>query len=500
MISQLHESNRPHQEMTRVPMRGGNHRQQLQPHAAGLLQPLPLWVWIVAFSGALWGGLSIYPALTAACCFSLPMVASLLFIRGESPILFACCAMQWLQVVILVFYADFYSTPLEKVLDFPELEKATWLSLGGVMALAIGMRSALDSTGRGPVMAAKMEQGLERLSLGRLMLAWLISFIIASSIGAIAWKFGSLRQFATPIGSIKWIFFYLLIYRILVRDEGYQYLMTAVFLEFLGGFGYFSTFKEGIMMLLIVVMGLPRGMSLRVRGITLAFITMGFFASLFWSVIKVDFRDYLQKEWRKKSGGATTLEKLEVITMLVSRMDARKIEEGFKATVSRVSYTGLFGTVIKHVPAGEPHSNGELWLGAITHVLTPRFLFPDKKVLDDSARARRFTGMRLSGAEEGTSIGIGYMAESYADFGSWGMYFPVYLLGLFFGRIYRNFSANPQSALLGSAIATSILFSVIQAFALSNAKIVGSLVVLCLAYAALNAAFGKNLLRWLYQD
>ena len=117
MISQLHESNRPHQEMTRVPMRGGNHRQQLQPHAAGLLQPLPLWVWIVAFSGALWGGLSIYPALTAACCFSLPMVASLLFIRGESPILFACCAMQWLQVVILVFYADFYSTPLEKVLD-----------------------------------------------------------------------------------------------------------------------------------------------------------------------------------------------------------------------------------------------------------------------------------------------------------------------------------------------------------------------------------------------
>jgi hypothetical protein len=480
-------------------MRGGNHG-HIRPITTGLIQPLPLWVWIVAFSGVLWGGLSIYPALTAACCLSLPIVASLLFIKGESPILFACCAMQWLQVVILVFYADFYSTPLEKIIDYPMLEKATWLSLCGIVALAVGMRTALDSVGRGAIMAAKMEQGLERLSLGRLMLAWLISFLLASSIGAIAWKFGSMRQLATPIGSIKWVFFYLLIYRILVRDEGYKFLMTAVLLEFLGGFGFFSTFKDGIMMLIIVVMGLPRGMSLRVRGITLVFIAMGFFASLFWSVVKVDFRDYLQKEWRKKSGGATSLEKLEVIRNLASQIDARKIELGFKATVARVSYTGLFGTVISHVPSGEPHSNGELWLGAITHVLTPRILFPDKKVLDDSARARRFTGMRLSGAEEGTSIGIGYMAESYADFGSWGMFFPIYLLGLFLGRIYRNFCANPHSALLGAAIATSILFSVIQAFAMSNTKIVGSLVVLCLAYVALNAAFGKSLLRWLNQN
>jgi hypothetical protein len=500
MIGQFRESNSPRSGMTRLPMRGGDHGHHFRPGTAGLIQPLPLWVWIVAFAGALWGGLSIYPALTAACCFSLPIVASLLFIKGESPILFACFAMQWLQVVVLVFYADFYSTPLEKVIEFPELEKATWLSLGGVIALAIGMRTALDSIGRGAVMAAKMEKGLERLSLGRMMTAWLISFLLASSIGAIAWKFGSLRQLATPIGSIKWVFFYLLAYRVLVRDEGYRFLLSAVLLEFVSGFtGFFGSFKEGIMMLIVVVMGLPRGMNLRIRSLALVFITLGGFAAVFWSVIKVDYRAYQVQKWRQK-GGASTMDKLELIGMLISRMDAKKMEEGFKATVARVSYVGLFGSVISHVPAVEPHSNGELWLGAITHVLTPRILFPEKKVLDDSARARRFTGMRLSGAEEGTSIGIGYMAESYADFGSWGMFFPIYLLGLFLGRIYRNFCANPQSALLGAAIATSILFSVIQAFAMSNTKIVGSLVVLCLAYVALNAAFGKNLLRWLYQE
>ncbi len=251
-------------------------------------------------------------------------------------------------------------------------------------------------------------------------------------------------------------------------------------------------------MLVIVVMGLPRGMNLRIRGIALVFITLGFFASLFWSVIKVDYRNYLLQQWRQKSG-ASVMDKLAVIQTLASSMDARKMEEGFKATVARISYIGLFGSVLSHVPAAEPHSNGELWLGAVTHVLTPRILFPDKKVLDDSARARRFTGMRLSGAEEGTSIGIGYMAESYADFGSLGMFFPIYLLGLFLGRIYRNFCLNKHSTLLGAAIATAILFSVVQAFAMSNAKLVGALSVLCLAYVALNAAFGKGLVRWLYQ-
>jgi hypothetical protein len=500
MIGQLRETNSPRPGMTRLPMRGGDHGPLIRPRASGLIQPLPLWVWIVAFAGALWGGMSIYPLLTAACCLSLPIMASLLFIKGESPILLACCAMQWLQVVALVFYADVYSTPLEKVIDFPELERATWLSLGGILVLAVGMRTALDSVGRGAVMAARMEKNLGKLSLVRLFVIWLIAFVLASSVMAIAWKFGSLRQFATPIGTIKWVFFYLLAYRVLVRDEGYRFLVTAVMLEFVSGFtGYFGSFKEGIMMLLIVVIGLPRGMNLRIRGIALAFITLGFFASLFWSVVKVDYRNYLQHQWRQK-GGATTMDKLEVIRMLISRMDAQKMEEGFKSTVARVSYIGFFGSVLSHVPAGEPHSDGELWLGAVTHVLTPRILFPDKKVLDDSARARRFTGMRLAGMESGTSIGIGYMAESYADFGSLGMYLPICALGLLMGSIYRVCCRNKNSTLLGVAIGTAIIFANVLSFEASNVKIVGSLVTLSLAYWALNSFFGTGLMRWLMKE
>lgn len=99
--------------------------------------------------------------------------------------------------------------------------------------------------------------------------------------------------------------------------------------------------------------------------------------------------------------------------------------------------------------------------------------------------------------EAGTSIGIGYMAESYADFGFPGMLFPVLLLGAFMGRIYQVAIWNRHSALLGTAIGTAMLFSVLGSFATSNSKILGGLLVLCLAYWALNKAFGGQVMRWL---
>lgn len=481
-------------------MRGPSMRRgygRAQPAAYRLMQPLPAWIWIVACIGVLLGLLSPYPLLTAACCLAPPVMGGLLLFKGESPILFACCLMNWLQVVTAVFYADVFGATLENVLQFPEVEKATWLSLVGTMVVAVGMRTALDPTSRGNVMAAKMEQNLEKLSIGRLYLVWWGAFIVGSMLETVAWKFGSLRSITTPILSIKWIFFYLFAYRVLARNERMGLLVSAMLVEFLSGFsGYFGSFKEVLMMFLVVVMSLRRGLSLHARGLAIVIVIIGFVASIFWSVVKTDYRDYLKMQWGK-TGGDDMVTRLEVMQHLISRVDRNKMDEGFKALVARVSYTGWFGATISHVPAFEPHAGGELWLGAVTHVLMPRIFFPNKKALNDSDRARRFTGLRLSGSEEGTSIGIGYMAESYADFGTYGMFFPIYLLGLLMGRIYQQFCRNSYSTLFGTAIATGILFSMILSFAFSNAKIVGALISLSLAYATLNAIFGAGFTRWL---
>jgi hypothetical protein len=407
--------------------------------------------------------------------------------------------MQWLQVVAAVFYADFYSAKLEVVLQFPDVEKATWLGLGAILSLALGMRLSLDSYKRGLLMAESMERNLLNLSLGRSYQAWWTSFIIASVLGAVAWKFGAFRQFSTPLLSIKWVFFFIFTYRVLVTGAGYGLLAISIIVEFVTGMtGYFSSFKEVLMMLVIVAMSLPRSLNLKNRGLVIAAVVIGFVASVFWSVVKMEYRDYLKTRWQQK-GSPDFATRVEAMKFLASTVNAEKMDEGFKALVARVSYTGLFGATVNHVPAFEPHARGELWLGAVRHVLMPRILFPNKKVLDDSERARRFTGIRLAGAEEGTSIGIGYVAESYADFGVPGMFFPICLLGMLMAWIYQKFCGIQTSGLVGTAVGTAVLFTLILSFATSNGKVLGSLITISLAYAALNKVFGAGLVRWFYR-
>src|SRR5205814_3724135 len=107
-----------------------------------------------------------------------------------------------------------------------------------------------------------------------------------------------------------------------------------------------------------------------------------------------------------------------------------------------------------------PYENGRLWFDAVKHVFTPRAFFPGKGIIDDSARTTYYTGVLVAGLEQGTSISIGYMGESYIDFGPIGMFVPIFFLGLLYGYIYRLFAKHARYKVIGLAVATStLLFS-----------------------------------------
>ena len=90
----------------------------------------------------------------------------------------------------------------------------------------------------------------------------------------------------------------------------------------------------------------------------------------------------------------------------------------------------------------------------------PRLLFVDKDVIDDTARTNLYTG-GLAGSSEGTSISLGYVAEAYIDFGTFGMFAALLAIGLLYGAIYRVLSRWHRSrGLLGIAVATAVLVSV----------------------------------------
>jgi hypothetical protein len=107
----------------------------------------------------------------------------------------------------------------------------------------------------------------------------------------------------------------------------------------------------------------------------------------------------------------------------------------------------------------------------------PRVFFPEKSSIDDSDRTRRYTGLWITGKERATSISIGYLGESYIDFGKLGMMIPVFAFGLLLGAVYRWMLAQRYSSkALGMAMATATLFaaSILEA---SITKTMGSLVV-----------------------
>jgi hypothetical protein len=90
----------------------------------------------------------------------------------------------------------------------------------------------------------------------------------------------------------------------------------------------------------------------------------------------------------------------------------------------------------------------------------PRLLFADKDVIDDTARTNMYTG-GLGGEDEGVSISLGYVAEAYIDFGSFGMFAVLFGIGLFYGLIYRWLSRWRRSrGLLGVAVVTAVLTGV----------------------------------------
>jgi hypothetical protein len=202
-----------------------------------------------------------------------------------------------------------------------------------------------------------------------------------------------------------------------------------------------------------------------------------------WAAIKGEYRIFV-------SGG----EAAQIITVgyttrlaklydLATNLDIESLTNGVNQLLRRLTYVEFFSVVLVYVPASMPHSLGAILWDAVIRPFMPRLLFVDKDVIDDTARTNIYTG-GLAGSDEGVSISLGYIAESYIDFGSFGMFAVLVGIGLFYGVIYRTLSQWRRSrGLLGAAVATAVLASVgpmENSFTKVFASVIVSLVVAAL--------------------
>ncbi|MGI8960840.1 MAG: hypothetical protein ACR2IV_13975 [Bryobacteraceae bacterium] len=447
-------------------------------------------VWIVTIGLIAWGVTSANPFLTALAIGALPLIALLVWRAGEPPILFFICVMQWLQAVVLLLYANFFTVTLSYIEVGPAVIRAIFLSICGVLALALGTRIGLLGAHRSRAEDLKTETS--RIDINKVFQWYLGSFVITLALDALSGVLSPLRQPLLACAGIKWVFVFVLAYAVLLRRERYNLLIICMLMEIvLGTLGFFAAFKNVFFIVLIAGSGLYGVM--RGRGLVLA-ISLGMllvFAGSVWTAVKGEYREFLNMGYDTQEVLVPVEERFPRLVSLVSSFDTAQLIEGFQTLVLRVSYVEFFTLTITNVPEPMPYEHGALWADAIKRAFLPRLFFPEKAVIDDSERTALYTGMPVSGTEQGTSISIGYFAESYIDFGPLFMFIPIILVGIVYGLIYRCFVVAASSPLLGSGVASAILAFIASNIETTNSKIVGLTAVSFLVMLPFYKAFLK---------
>jgi hypothetical protein len=137
-----------------------------------------------------------------------------------------------------------------------------------------------------------------------------------------------------------------------------------------------------------------------------------------------------------------------------------------------------------------------LWWQSILNVLVPRLLYPDKPVLpSDSDLTSRYTGIYMAGGARGTSISLGYVAESYIDFGPYGMFLPVFALGLIWGAMYAFYVRRAPTPEEGFAFALALLINA-SSFEIASVKLLGGMLMRFIVLALVFSQWTR-VRRWL---
>jgi hypothetical protein len=210
-------------------------------------------------------------------------------------------------------------------------------------------------------------------------------------------------------------------------------------------------------------------------GLTVALLTL--IVGLYWTAIKVDYRRFVSGGERTQTVVVGYGEALQKIVELVEQIESTQLEKAADDLAQRFAEIDMFSAVVAYVPSVRDHERGKLWFDAISRPFMPRIFFPDKAAINESMLTNYYTGLQMAGSAEGTQVSMGYIADSYIDFGEFGMMGAIFLFGCFIGYSHRWLVNHPAGiGLIGCALASST-FIQFTSIGFSSAKLVGGIVV-----------------------
>jgi hypothetical protein len=409
----------------------------------------------------------------------LVLSAGWYYLRSDEgpPVLALAFSTQWLQINSAVFYEALFGRQID-AMRFTHYRPMVLIGLGCLIALLLGLRVGLRWSGGAPLRGRATESAF---SLGGLIPTYLLSIPGIAIVEVLAWNMPAFTQPILALSMLRYVLLFLVFRRLVFPEFRLGWFLLVLVGEVLFGLsGFFAGFREPIFFAALAVLErteIKRTARLKYWIGMAVMATFALFWSLLWTGVKGEYRAQYQDL------SQSTLARFE----LIAELSGRWIESGADAIVydmdrlvDRMWPMYIPATAVNRaVESGSPALGGELLGGAIMHVITPRFLFPDKPALkSDSEMVREFAGLNVAGDESQTSIAFGYAPELFLDLGVPLMFVPIVLYGCVLGFTYAWLLRMIRYRDVAIATVTVIFWLSLYLFERSLIRTVGTTVTL----------------------
>ena len=141
---------------------------------------------------------------------------------------------------------------------------------------------------------------------------------------------------------------------------------------------------------------------------------------------------------------------------VLSNADEEQARNLSNETLGRLSLLQQTANVMESTPERVPYQNGRLYSYMLV-TFVPRIFWPDKPSVNDSNRWYQVAyRMTVRNDLNGVSIAVGYLPESYINFGWFGPPVVMFCLGILLGLFDKIF-LRPGSGLLLNSIGAALL-------------------------------------------
>jgi hypothetical protein len=414
--------------------------------------------------------------ITGAAVAVLLLVWALLASGEGPPVLALALTYQWMQVTIGIFYTTITGQELDAMVE-TDWQTMVLIGLGCIVCLAVSIFYGIVLARRRLV---PDEDAPVRAFSGKLVWsAYAGSLLLTGIVQEIAWAYPAFTQAILAINFSHLALLFVLTRRFTRPTFQWEKIAALMALEVALGFtGYFAGFREPLIMAAIAMFEAFDRRDVRHWGFAAVLGLVLAASSLVW----VSVRGQLRQEMDEEVVTASRMERFDRARTVSSGLltqGAADYVASMQVLIDRLWAVHYPAMAVERVPFLIPHTDGQIIHDALVHLVTPRFLYPEKADLaSDSDMVRKYSGVNVAGAESGTSIAFGYAAESYVDFGLPWMFVPVLIWGFLVGIAYQAWLTVIRHRELAVALVSVMFWLMLYLFERSWVKTLGSSVTM----------------------